>query len=214
MKRLIILSLLLSVFLMGCSCQAIETKDESPTPTDTTILVEEKVEVPHIAIESDDIDFSALTYKASEGEANAAIEKAVKDYYADDELASYPYLYQYIDLNNDGTNEAVVLLGGINFAGSGGQTMLVMKFENKEWSTFSRSTLANQPIIISDSMTNGYKDIVLYVSGGGAEGNYHTLKYDGTSYPLNPSTQDIVSDKSVAGTAIMSEETIEYLTSQ
>ena len=35
------------------------------------------------------------------------------------------------------------------------------------------------------------ENLILFVSGGGAAPNQHNLKFDGTKYPLNPSTAPV-----------------------
>lgn len=46
------------------------------------------------------------------------------------------------------------------------------------------------PIIISKNKTNGYKDIMVKVEGGGVyKGFYSLLKYENKRYPLNASIQ-------------------------
>ena len=51
----------------------------------------------------------------------------------------------------------------------------------------SRLVLVNNPIVVSDQTTNGWRDLILYVTGGGAKSAYHVLEHSGSTYPENPS---------------------------
>lgn len=55
-------------------------------------------------------------------------------------------------------------------------------------------------------MTNGWKNIIMYVAGGGMKGAYKELVYNDGTYPLNPSIQPDVKNGPIKGTAIISEE--------
>ena len=47
------------------------------------------------------------------------------------------------------------------------------------------------PVIISNSKTNGFNDIIVYNVGGGIKNGYYTvLSNENGRYPLNPSTQN------------------------
>ncbi|WP_281811106.1 hypothetical protein [Vallitalea longa] len=65
----------------------------------------------------------------------------------------------------------------------------------------------NNPIIITDNKTNGYRDIVMDVYGGGINRFYAIMKYDGNSYPSNPSVEPRVErGTKVEGTAIIADD--------
>jgi len=67
-------------------------------------------------------------------------------------------------------------------------------------------TLIQTPIIISDKVTKGCKEIIVMRSGGGAEANYVVLTAsDGQYKDVNDGT--VIKDlKGVSGTAIMSND--------
>ncbi|WP_316748744.1 hypothetical protein [Pedobacter gandavensis] len=91
-------------------------------------------------------------------------------------------LFEY-DLNEDGKKEIFVGLTGSNFCGSGGCTMLLL---NPEGEMISRFTVVNYPIQISNTATKGWKDLVL-----NSNGKDHLMKFDGKTYPANPSVQAV-----------------------
>ncbi len=91
--------------------------------------------------------------------------------------------------------------------GTGGCSAVIFKVENGEYKTLSRFSLVRNPVIISNSKTNGYKDIIMYVAGGGIESFFANLKYNGTTYPLNPSIEPKLElGTKVEGIAILSDD--------
>lgn len=114
----------------------------------------------------------------AESERNAALEKTIIDYFEipKEDFETTKYYYNYVDLDGDGKNEILTVVMGPYSSGSGGSTALhVTKKDNGELQVEQALTLIQTPIIISDEVTNGSKEIVVMNSGGGAEGNYITL---------------------------------------
>lgn len=100
------------------------------------------------------------------------------------------YMAFYEDLNGGTNCEVIVYLWGPDFSGTGGDTLVVFSENNGEYDFVSKTTIVNMPIIISNSKTNGFNDIIVYVTGGGVKnGFYSILKNEGGRYPLNPSVQ-------------------------
>lgn len=114
------------------------------------------------------------------------------------------YYYNKVDVNGDGKEEIFTVLYGSYVAGSGGGTGLL--FDN-EYKLVSQFSLVRTPIIISDNKTNGWNDILMYVSGGGAESFYAQMKFDGKTYPSNPSVQsEVKPGTKIEGKAIIANE--------
>ena len=94
------------------------------------------------------------------------------------------------DINGGTNNEVLVYIWGPDFSNSCGDTLLVFTEENGNYSFISKTTSVNMPIIISNSKTNGFNDIIVYVTGGGVKNGFYTaLKNQEGRYPLNPSVQ-------------------------
>jgi hypothetical protein len=107
----------------------------------------------------------------------------------DDPKYANPHQTAQIDLNGDGHQDALVLLQNpILFCGTGGCTMLVFKGTQSGFEFVSRSSLIRGPVLISDTKTHGWRDLIVEVSGGGIAPKHVALKYTGRKYPLNPST--------------------------
>lgn len=92
--------------------------------------------------------------------------------------------YEY-DLNADGKKEIFVGLIGPYFCGSGGCTQLILDYQGNVVSHF---TVTDYPVMIENTKTNGWNDLILY-SGH----NYHLIKFDGKTYPSNPSVEPSLS---------------------
>lgn len=95
-----------------------------------------------------------------------------------------------VDLNGDLLDDALVLLTGPWWCGSGGCTLLVLAGERDGMRLVSRITLVRGPLVASDSRTAGWRDLIVEVAGGGARPGRVALRFDGTRYPSNPTLQE------------------------
>ncbi len=120
--------------------------------------------------------------------ANACIEAAIRKYLDVDraDAASLRYSWDRVDLNGDGKPEFLVYVTGPAFCGSGGCTALVLKHDDSACAPVAQITLARVPIVVSDGKSHGWRNLILPVSGGGAEPGYAVLPFDGAHYPDNP----------------------------
>ncbi|VVT12165.1 hypothetical protein [Erythrobacter sp. EC-HK427] len=105
------------------------------------------------------------------------------------------FLGGQIDLNDDGRNEILVL--STMFCGSGGCSFRVYGDNQNGFSKISGSTIARPPITVLDSTTNGWRDLTIFVCGGGITPCHHVImRFDGERYPLNPTMQpEIAADQ-------------------
>lgn len=218
MKKIILALIAFSVIFTACTINSseenmkenidldliAETSEENNNISTTnnldegieTVQLEESTDNSQFDIlEHEEYDFSSLTYKSAETSKNKEIEAVVKEtFFKDVENPKYSYTYNYTDLNSDEYEDVIVLLGGMEFAGSGGSTVLILKGEVEGLSFINKVTLARTPIIVTNTISNGYKDLMFVVYGGGSETSYNILKYDGLKYPSNPSVQ-LAADK-------------------
>lgn len=100
------------------------------------------------------------------------------------EQASPDYAHAFVDLDKDGVDDAVVWLQGMDWCGSGGCTMLVLRGGDDGYAVVSRSTVTREPIRVSDAMSHGWHDLIVH-----SDGVEKLMQFDGKAYPSNPSMQ-------------------------
>lgn len=98
---------------------------------------------------------------------------------------SRQYNYVQVDLNSDTKKEILVGLIGPYFCGSGGCTVLLLTNHGDIITQFS---VVKYPINLDTESTNGWSNLILH-SGG----EDRIVKFDGITYPANPSMQEVYS---------------------
>ncbi len=92
-----------------------------------------------------------------------------------------------IDLDDDGYNDALIYIGGRNWCGTGGCNLHMLRVTPAGIESLGRTTITWLPIGVLDSSSNGMRDIVVRVGGGGNENpGLRVLRFDGEKYPSNP----------------------------
>lgn len=102
------------------------------------------------------------------------------------------YTYQRVDLDSDGRRDAIVLFKtpyGF-WCGTHGCTMFVMKAHNDSFSMVSAIQTVRPPIHVSEMETNGWKNLILRVSGRSTKAKDVAMKFDGRTYPQYPDVVD------------------------
>jgi hypothetical protein len=91
------------------------------------------------------------------------------------------------DLNVDGKEDVLALMNGkSSYRGSGGATMFVLKGTADGFETVSKISVVNEPIYARKSAKEGFRDLLVTVSGGGATPGLAALSFDGKGYPASP----------------------------
>lgn len=136
-----------------------------------------------------------VEYVKSEETSNKDLEQAIKKVLnaTDEDYKKTRYYYNYVDLNNDNNPEVFVQLVGPYTSGTGGDTGMIFTQTDGQYELFQQFTLIRNPIIISNSKTNGWHDLIMEAYGGGAEYKYNHLKFNGQQYP-NPSSAEKLTD--------------------
>ncbi len=134
--------------------------------------------------------FNPLLTAPSVAEADdAALARAVQDFLVQTGApVSSQYSFRRYDLNNDRRRDALVIFTNPYgyWCGLYGCTMLVMKAGDEAFTLVSAVQTVREPIFISDLETNGWKNIVVHVSGRWAETKDVALLFDGEKYPSDP----------------------------
>lgn len=99
------------------------------------------------------------------------------------------YFFSFVDLNGDGRKEAIVYLIGPLSCGSGGcHTAIFSPVEQGVgYRLVTMIELTRPPILAARSKTKGWRDLIVFVRGGGILEGYNVLlPFDGASYPESP----------------------------
>jgi uncharacterized protein len=84
-----------------------------------------------------------------------------------DDANDTPYDIGWFDLDGDGRQEAIVLMKGSSWCGSGGCTLAVLKEDAGSWKVVSTIPTCRSPVIVLDEKTNGWRDLAVVTYGGG-----------------------------------------------
>lgn len=98
-----------------------------------------------------------------------------------DDSKPVEYIYNSVDLNNDGQAETLVVIQDIYFCGSGGCTAYLFDAQGH---ILNKMTLIDDPIFVAREKNHGWHNIIVR-----SRDAYHVMAYDGQKYPLNPSMQ-------------------------
>lgn len=97
------------------------------------------------------------------------------------------YFAAQVDLDDDRRPEWIVHLAGPSVCGTGGCDTLVLKESKRGLALVSRISVTRPPIVIAETGTAGWRDLIVHVRGGGIlPGHDARLRYDGRTYPTNP----------------------------
>ncbi|MFC3878892.1 hypothetical protein ACFOSV_01830 [Algoriphagus namhaensis] len=95
------------------------------------------------------------------------------------------FIYDQVDLNNDGKKEILIGLIGPYFCGSGGCTVLLT---NGYGDLITQFSVSDYPFYVDQETSNGWNSLIIY---SGSENRL--VKFDGETYPSNPSTLEVYS---------------------
>lgn len=125
-----------------------------------------------------------------------AIERAVERTLSVPAGTPYAYMVDRVRLHEGGPPQTLVLLSGAYFCGSGGCSALILDGA-PPYRVVTELTLMRPEWIVTKQTHRGWHDIVVCVSGGGATPHYARLRFDGRSYPANPSDAPAVAPGTV-----------------
>jgi len=120
-----------------------------------------------------------------------SVRKFLQDYVgmpASAETRTTKYFCTFVDLKDDGAQEAIVYLTDDGWCGSGGCTTLVLAPKGSSYELVTKITVTRLPIRVLATKSHGWHDIAVQVQGGGILHAYEAkLSFDGKTYPSNPS---------------------------
>jgi hypothetical protein len=100
---------------------------------------------------------------------------------------------------------AIVYLVGENWCGSGGCHTLILAPQGTSWRVVTKISITQPPIMMLRSKSHGWHDVGVWVQGGGIQPGYEAeLRFDGKTYPSDPSTPPAIRLKRPRGEVVIS----------
>lgn len=127
----------------------------------------------------------------------AALEKAIKAWA--EESTAPTYKHAFADLNDDGIDDAVVLITDNQYCGSGGCSFIIFRGVAGGFKLVSSSTITREPILMLAEKKKGWHTISVLVAGGGAKPGQVMMRFNGKKYPGNPSIQPTAKKNDLKG---------------
>lgn len=109
--------------------------------------------------------------------------------------ANSQYQFTRIDLDGDGMREGIALFESPyqEWCIEYGCTMFIFQAHEEGFSYLSEISPIRGPLVVTDRTTNGWRDIMAYVSGRSAYAAKNvSLKYNGNGYPMQPALEPAI----------------------
>jgi hypothetical protein len=153
------------------------------------------------------LNFSNIDFIESEDKPNLRIERALeKEFLLNPNNDKLRYLYNRIKLKDSNKYQILVYLEGPRFCTENGGTLVVIEEKNDRYIITSRINNIINPVIVSENINNGYKDLIVKVINRGKE-EFRVLKYNGNSYPINPLREErLKKNTKVEGVSVISDD--------
>jgi len=144
--------------------------------------------------------------------ASAATPPGVAAFVRDQKLTRYSLALT--DLNGDGHPEALIYAmatteggGQSDLCGSGGCDLYVLSLTSTGYQQVTDISISRTPIRVLPTISHGWHDLGVVVAGGGIMHAYEArLRFDGHSYPSNPTTPPATRLRKKAGKTVISAE--------
>jgi len=131
-----------------------------------------------------------------------SLSDAVRKYiyqHVTDVVGDEPFRFALVDLNGDGREDAIVLMSGSGWCGSGGCTMLIFRGIDSGFEYVCSSTVTSAPIRVSKKMVRGWRSLVVLSKG---KGDVVMRFTEAARYPGNPSVQPKASRSEVDAASV------------
>lgn len=153
---------------------------------------------------------NALTAGVDEAE----LAKAVERYRVTKQRNQGNYQSTGVDLNGDGTPEAVVVFSGEDWCVNTGCSLVIFQKQEFGYRPVSHVTRARPPLLVGPDSNFGWRDLIVNTGGGPAPIRTVRLGFSGEGYPNNAllqpepvadllaRSQQIMADNPAFGTAL------------
>jgi hypothetical protein len=134
--------------------------------------------------------------------ATGSVEQQLLERFRD--FGEVRYFQASTDLDGDGQDELVIHVAGPMVCGTGGCNTLVFTPADGRWTQIADITVSRPPIRASERRTNGWRNLLVRVAGGGLPESYNAeLRFDGETYPGNPTVPPAERAEDVEGATVL-----------
>ncbi len=120
------------------------------------------------------------------------------------------YFDAAVDLDGDGKPEVVALAAGPMVCGTGGCPVFVFAHGPEGVRLVTQIAIVQPPVRVSPRRSNGWRNLIVGIGGGGIPAAQAELKFDGKTYPTNPTVPPADAAPGVEGAAMLIPEFKSY----
>ena len=207
MKKTLCMVFFLAVLAGTAGCGE---KNNADTIEQTDTQTEKTLEEHFFLAEQDEQNYNVLE-EYSEDEEYPDLAAFLTEYYQipEEECQETRYYYNYIDLNEDGTDEIVAVTIGDTISDTRGDVALILRpGENGQFEVLGAFSEIHTPVMISDDLENDWHKIIFPIYGGGQESGFISAVYtEGMGYELDGESF-VREEPKVSGERILSDNLI------
>lgn len=207
MKKTLCMVFFLAVLAGTAGCGE---KNNADTIEQTDTQTEKTLEEHFFLAEQDEQNYNVLE-EYSEDDEYPELAAFLTEYYQipEEECKETRYYYNYIDLNEDGTDEIVAVTIGDTVSDTRGDVALILRLgENGQFEVLGAFSEIHTPVMISDELENDWHKIIFPIYGGGQESGFISAVYtEGMGYELDEESF-VREEPKVSGERILSDNLI------
>lgn len=207
MKKTLCMVFFLAVLAGTAGCGE---KNNADTIEQTDTQTEKTLEEHFFLAEQDEQNYNVLE-EYSEDDEYPELAAFLTEYYQipEEERKETRYYYNYMDLNEDGTDEIVAVTIGDTISDTRGDVALILRpGENGQFEVLGAFSEIHTPVMISDDLENDWHKIIFPIYGGGQESGFISAVYtEGMGYELDEESF-VREEPKVSGERILSDNLI------
>ena len=152
------------------------------------------------------LGLAALPVRANEASVRDFMDAWIDEAAGDADPGETELALGFYDLDGDGEEEAVALLSGPYWCGSGGCDALVLRRNGGSYDVLMEASVSRAPIGVLGASTNGFRDLYIHVGGGGLPFGAVAMRFDGRRYPDNPTVDGVALPEGFKGKELIGAE--------
>lgn len=167
----------------------------------------------HYLSASEDGDVPTIYETFSEEEAYPELAAFLADYYQvpEEELPKTRYYYNYVDLDDDGTDEVFAfVIGDYVEVDNGNPALILTREADGSFAVLEAFAGIHTPVLIMEEKVNGWH-MIQYQEYGGEEDGYRICRYNPQGGYQTDLTEVVEGTQAVSATQILSDNLIDDL---